>query len=283
VLVAVALIVGAVFIRRAIDDNPSASPATHDGPTRVVCAPEVAAACDDLDAARDAVTIEDAATTAARLSKAGAAIDAWVVPQPWPAIVDDARQRAGLDPLFEDSTVVARSPLVAVGADGGPACDWRCIGGGDARIGAAAPGSGVGLLEAGAVAAGYFGTSAVATNDFDAAFESWLAAFTARVHDDEQPVTRLLLSRAFFDVAISWEADAKSTLDAASADRRAGLALQYPAPMAYLDVAVAESGVPADLAADVGAALHAHGWRRPASTPNGLPKAGVLVALRDLL
>jgi hypothetical protein len=101
-------------------------------------------------------------------------------------------------------------------------------------------------------------------------------------------VTRLLQSRAFFDVALSFEAEAKAALASASADRKAGLALQYPAPMAYLDVVAVTVGTDRggdviDLRSRMARALVDLGWQGPEQAPNGLPKAGVLVALQDLV
>ena len=101
-------------------------------------------------------------------------------------------------------------------------------------------------------------------------------------------MTTLLQSRAFFNAAMSTEADARSQLDAASADRKAGLSLQYPAPVAYVDIVAvdvdpARARVAAGVARTVGALLESRGWKAPASTPDGLPRPGVLAALRDLL
>lgn len=286
-LAAIGLIVGAVVVRGVLDDEDdgTGSAPRAGEPLRVVCATEVAAACEVLDPREYEVTEEDAAVTADRMSGSeDPGIDAWIVPAPWPAMVDDVRVRAGRDARFEDATVVARSPLAIVaGGDPGD-CGWRCIGDGTDRLGAPAPTSGFGLLLLGAAATDWFGTADFATNDFDPVFRSWITGLADRIVVTADPVTRMLQSRAFFDLAVSFEADAARTLDAASADRREGLSLQYPRPVTYLDATVAAVGDASRALVDViGAELVARGWMPPEATPTGLPRPGVLVALRELV
>jgi hypothetical protein len=290
VVVAIGLIVGAVFVRRALDDdgNGSSDPTTDD-PVALVCAIELERACNALDEDDVEVTIEDAADTAAALVGGTAEVDVWAVPAPWPAMVDDARVRAGLAALFStDDAPVARSPLAIVGPDELVDCGWRCLGDRAASgldLGGPAPSSGLGALQVGAFATGWFGTDDFATNDFDAAFTTWLDGVVSATVVTDQPVTRLLQSQAFFDVALSFEADAQAQLDGASADRSEGLALLYPAPVAYLDVLVvgvgdAEAG---DVPEALGAALLDVGWQPPSPDGNGLPRPGVLLALQEVV
>lgn len=287
-LAAIGLIVGAVIVRGVLDDEdngPESSPPRGDEPMQIVCSPEVARACAALDPSEYDVTQEDAAVTATRLSGPDELdIDAWVVPAPWPAMVDDMRVRAGRDAIFDDASVVARSPITIVaGGDPGD-CGWKCIGDGTDRLGAPAPTSGLGLLVLGAAATGWFGTADFATNDFDPAFQSWITALADRIVAANDPVTRMLQSPAFFDLAVSFEADATAALEAASADRREGLSLQYPRPVTYLDATVAAIGDSSTELVDViGAELLDRGWTTPDDTPSGLPRAGVLLALRELV
>ncbi|MEA3019003.1 MAG: hypothetical protein QOI47_527, partial [Actinomycetota bacterium] len=238
---------------------------------------------------RYSVTQEDATVTADRLSSGGGpGFDVWVVPEPWPEMVDAVRARGGLPPLFpQHAGPVASSPLVSI-TSSTARCDWKCVGTGASRIGAVAPTKSLGLLELGAAASGHLGRADFAANDFDAAFQSWVTSFTGRIEATDQPTTRLLQSRAFFDIAITFEVEGHRELARASADRKAGLTLQYPAPVAHLDVVIVDVGAAlADRARDVpgalGAALRAEGWQAPDATPSGLPKAGVLVALRALV
>lgn len=289
--VAAGLIVAAVVIRGVIDDDGNgSSTARRDGPIRVVCAAEVYAACASLDPSRYETRGEDASTTAASLGgDEEPDFDVWIAPSSWPGIVDDARTRRGQTPtLVAEAEPVARSPLVVVGGDDVAGCDWRCIGGKTFSLGAAAPSSGLGTIELGAAASGYFGRSTFAANDLDTPFRAWLEGMTERIVTNDQPVTTLLQSRAFFDAAISTEADARTELDTASADRKAGLSLQYPAPVAYVDVVAVDVDPPraraaAGVARTIGALLESRGWKAPSSSADGLPRPGVLAALRELV
>jgi hypothetical protein len=288
VVVALALILGAMAFRRAREDDGRPSAAPGGRASQIVCAEELRDACDSLGVV---VKIEDASRTAAALSGSGApAIDIWMVADPWPGIVDDARVRAGLEPLFDDASIerVGRSRLGVLGLEGLADCDWRCIGdragAGDLRVGSRAATSGVGVLHIGALAAGWFDKPDFAANDFDGAFTSWITAAADALSVDEDPATRLLQSRAFFDAALSFEAEAAPALDAASDDRSAGLALLYPAPVTYLDALVVDVGGTANELADrVAAALLERGWSAPDDTPTGLPRPGVMIALGGLL
>jgi hypothetical protein len=200
-------------------------------------------------------------------------------------MVDDARVRAGRDALFGEHTeVVARSPITIVaGGDPGD-CGWRCIGDGTDTLGMPGADSGFGLLVLGAAATDWFGTADFAANDFDPAFRSWITGLADRIVVADEPVRRILQSRAFFALAVSYEASARATLDAASADRKDGLSLQYPRPMTFLDATVAAVGDAGSAITDAaGSALLADGWSAPASSPTGLPRPGVLLALQELL
>lgn len=297
VLAALGLIVGAIFVRRSLDGNGDGDGQVTDGkPTtmHVVCAEELRTACEALGfGPRFDIDIEDAAVTADKLQQEGASdvLDIWAVPHPWPDIIDDARTRAGLTPLFADaSTVVGSSRLVAVGDPSLDGCDWKCLGergAGGLRLGSRPLAtSGLGVLTVGAAAAGWFGGPSFATNDFDPAFDRWLAGFVGATEETANPVTQLLQSRAFFDVALSFEAEAGPALENASPDRTEGLALLRPAPAASLDAVVvtAPNGLASesdDLAASLQQALAAAGWSHSPTGPNGLPSPGVLIALRD--
>lgn len=269
---AIAMIAGAVVVRGIIDDEDASADGTGRDPGgRVVCVPELRAVCPAGG------SIEDAAVTADRLAGSGE-VDAWLTFEPWPAMVDDARTRGGLDPLFEESEALAASALVAVGPEDAGDCDWACLVGGERRIGGRALDGGLGLLHLGAITAGVVGTSSFATNDLVPTVRSQISAVADAVQVSGAPVRQLLQSRAFFDVALAHEAEARAELDAASPDRKAGLALLYPSPVTYV-VAVG-AGDPR-LLSGVGAALTDAGWEAPRTS--GLPSAGVLTALRGLL
>lgn len=289
VVVAIGLIVGAVVVRNVVIDGEDAGgggrPASE---LVIVCATDLRAACDDLDGD---VRVEDAEFTATALASGADDIDVWVAPAPWIGIVEDGRTRAGRAPLFTTTTPVARSQLVVVGPVELDGCDWRCIGdraGADLDLGARPFTSGIGTLHLGALASGFFGSDSFAANDFDTTFTAWLAALVDGTTTTPQPVTRLLQSQAFFDAALSYEAEAKPVFDAASEDRRAGLAVAYPRPMAFVDAVVASVGdvgddTADDVATSAAGALTAAGWTDGRAGDDGLPRAGVLVALRELV
>jgi len=271
---AIAMIVVAIVVRGAIDDDDGGGRAGGDGGERVVvCVTELRTYCPS-----DGI-VEDAGRTADRLA-GGEDVDAWLTFDPWPSIVDDARTRAGLEPLFLERTGLASSPLVAVGpADRGD-CDWACLASDpDLRVGSRPfDTSGLGLLHLGAIASGVVGTPAFATNDLVPEVRSTLARTIESTEASGDPVRQLLQSRAFFDVALSVQAEAQPALDAASADRRAGLALLYPAPVANAVVVAAGD---ARLLPGVSADLMAAGWG-DGGVDAALPSFGVLAALRGL-
>src|SRR4051794_19881345 len=122
------MVVGALVFRASRDNGDDSSSAS--GPLRVVCAAELGDACGQF-------ATEPAAATAARLSTSERAdLDGWLVPAPWPELVDQARAGKGLDRLFLSGTPVASSALAlaiqrsregaVLRCNGGP--NWRCIG-----------------------------------------------------------------------------------------------------------------------------------------------------------
>jgi hypothetical protein len=99
------------------DDGGEAGAA---GDGTVLCDTGIAEVCDALAAAGVEVDREAAGASVDRLVRLGndaAGEDvpaAWVTIAPWPAIVDEARERAGYGPLFDpvEGSAVASSPLV---------------------------------------------------------------------------------------------------------------------------------------------------------------------------
>lgn len=162
------------------------------------------------------------------------------------------------------------------------------------------------LLVGGQAATSYFDGAAFASNDFDAGFRAWWTGLWDAI--PSFPATRgtvldqmLAAGQASYDVVGSTEAEAVPTVG--SSRESGNLTISYPSPMATADVVlVPVTGSPgadrvADLAdADTVATLLAGaGWRvegeplldgfDPAlelPPSNGLPRAGVLEALRRL-
>lgn len=107
-IVAALAIVGAGLAVRVARDSGDDGPVTPDA---VVCARDLVALCAGVDGA----TVETPQATFDRLTEREAESVIWVTADPWPAMVDDERQRNGLAPLFEQQLVVASTEIVFVG------------------------------------------------------------------------------------------------------------------------------------------------------------------------
>jgi hypothetical protein len=275
VLVAIGMIAGALYIRGRIDDDGGSSGGGGKGTGgTLVCDPQLEQVC---RAATDDVEVEDAAATAERLLSGDPPPAAWLTPGPWADIVDALRP--GQAPLFEThGAVLASTRLALVAGDGAPT-GWKPlgtqVGNGKVRLGWRDPDSGIGVLQLGAFTTGWFGRDDVATNDFDAAFQSWLEGIDQRAEVARNPLERRLQQgRSFADAVLSYEAEAGPTLEAAAAGRRGDLQPLYPDPVVSVEAVLAGSGARAD---DLRAALQDQGWAAP--RPTNLPSPGVLAAL----
>jgi hypothetical protein len=142
VVVAIAMVGGALVVRNLVFDDDDSSGAGGGGSTeslRVACVAELADVCAELDAD---ITVANAGDTAAELiaasGRADPDVDAWITVAPWAQIVRDQRVAAGNEPLLEDDIgPVARSPLVFVARTDradvlAGACQgevtWTCVG-----------------------------------------------------------------------------------------------------------------------------------------------------------
>lgn len=209
---AIAMIGVALVARGKIDHHQTVAK----GPLHLVCVPEVAEACQSLAGDSVNVAIEGPSTTSANLTQSTTDVDAWIVPSPWPTIVDSRRRRAGLAPLFGGpAPVLGRSPIQLVvwndraailtshcsrssGAkNGAAAIDGRCVGDasgqpwasiggsstwGKVKLGLSDPiltGTGASLL--GATVRSYFGRTTLSLADLnnDDAFAVWFERLVA--------------------------------------------------------------------------------------------------------
>ncbi len=274
VVVAVVMVVAAIAIRARIDDSRNT-----DGDARLVCATELGATCLALDDAVGGldVTVEPAGTTFARLTALPDAdldqpgLDGWLVPGPWPAMVDSTRARCQLRPVFESETnALARSPLAIVVrsdreqvlADGpcagtvawpclGDAAgdDWNDFGGsatwGTVKIGNTDPTtSATGLLVLAQAASEFLGTTEYSRAELAGdAFLAWIGRLEDSAPPAAAPFEQMLQAfpTAVYDAAGDTEADAGPRLASAAPDRRNAFALLYPEPVATADVALALS------------------------------------------
>lgn len=304
-VVAVGMVAGAMVIRSRLDRRQEEQART----LRLTCSVELEAPCRELANAagpgRIELTTERAGVTADRLADATAdpGLDGWLVPDPWPDIVDGRRRAKALPALFATGRErIARSPLVLVvwkeraaalaSRCGGPV-GWRCLGeaaaagpwtasGGKPEWGSLKPGHGepatdaVGLLVLGQAVAGWFGRTDLSTTDIDDDdFARWFSALERAVQPSTSSPLQLMLTAgpAVYDAVGTLEAEAGPLL--ATSARRASVDVLYPSPMATADLvlATASTGGSASslkrLVAGDGArrALAAGGWRVPGVKP----------------
>jgi hypothetical protein len=296
-LVAVGLVTAGYLVREraAAADDPVLGAATP-AATTIRCDAELETACRALRSAGHDVTVEPAGVSFESLSRAEAADapDLWVTVAPWPTMVDDARTRAGLGPLFTSpAELVATSPLVvaiwddradvleATCADAGPSLGcvtaaagqrWTDLGGpeswGPFKLGLSDPTtSSIGLAALAVATADELDTMDFGTRSLtDGAFLDWLGAVAGAVPDFDPPAgsalaTMLQVGPAAFDVALTTEAAAEAARDGGA--QRAAMLRVAPAPSsASVDVVVASRGVGAHEAIldEVAGSLGDHGW-----------------------
>lgn len=305
---AVLLVALALVVRSRIDSGKAADEATANRPSgNLVCATELKAVCAQLAKDNPAVTVrvEEAGITYKVLTASGfdptaAKIDAWLVPQPWPAMVEEAR-RAASEPaaLGDPSAVLGRSPVVLVGWNdrlaalqkscAGGTVDWKCIGavagkpwtdaGGQPTWGAVKPGFGpfdvnaTGLFVFAQATGQFLGRPDYARNDLDdPAYAAWATQLVQAVPtftpSAGTAVDQMLFSGpSSFDVAGSLEALAAAPVT--TGRYKDQLTILYPATAASADVVLApvrgsEPGgrVKQLLESNAGAqALAQSGWR----------------------
>jgi hypothetical protein len=319
-LVAALAMVGVAIVVRNNRDSGGASTTAASGRLQLVCATELAAVCDGINARDADVTIEPATVTADRLHSADPddpGIDGWLAPGPWGAVVDSARSTSA-GRLFADAGApLARSPFVlAVWKDkrAALACataDLGCVGDAVAtrgfRLGVAADDQAEGVLSDAALGAGHAKNSNFATNDLDETdLSDWLAAVDANTdrvsrNPGGRSFTELLtFGAAAADGYLSTEADVGPQFVRAA--KRSQLDLLYVTPPTTADVLLSvRPGKRGDRLnalvrnERIRQLLQANGWRvdglPPAAGVNttprlpsddGLPSAGVLQAVRAI-
>jgi hypothetical protein len=302
---AAGMVVGSLALRARLDRGEEERSTT----LRLTCSAELETPCrtiaDRAGAGRVALTVEPAGTTADRLAGATGelGLDGWLVPEPWPGIVDGRRRARAMPTLFaENRRAVARSPLVLVvwkeraaalaSRCSGPVT-WKCLGdaatagpwtasGGRPEWGSLKPGhaepasDGVGLLVLGQAVAGWFGRTDVSTFDLDDdSFARWFSALERSVpYSAASPLPLMLAAGpAVYDAAGTTESEAGPLL--AQSARRGAVDVLYPAPMATADVVLATTGSESVTSSlrrvatgdDGRRALADGGWRVP-GTPN---------------
>jgi hypothetical protein len=319
-LVAVALVAGALLLRRNViegsDDDTDTTTASTSAPSApadaIVCASELEAACvaiADADPDRD-VVIEPAGVTLDRLAALDDDADApvWLTIAPFPAMVDELRAAASSTPLNAAGEALAASQLSVATPAGGrsatldTACAgaplWRCIGehagepwtaiGGEESWNTVRPSLGAVEREAVALAsfadavAGYFGNPQISSTSFsDPAFIAWLRQLTGPV-DESQLSAGTPLATMAVRPPLDVAATTEAERTAAGGDR---FDVNYPDPTMWVEavLAVPEGvSVPDDVAATAAEALAASGWSDPSSAAQPVPSASTMLALRSL-
>ncbi len=294
------MVVGSLAVRSGLDQSSGGGGSGNGGgELRLVCATELAAVCDALGKTKAKVLVEPAGVTAARLSTDSptgpASLDGWLVPSPWPEIVQSARKRSGLEPQLKAGATLGRSPLVlAVWPDrlgvlrqrcAGGQVTWRCFGdvGGQpaaqVKPGHADVDEAVGLATVGAATAGFFGRTDLIRADLEDndEYRSWLtrlerAVPTFRPTSGTAVRDMLLKGPAAFDAVGTTEAEAAPLV--AMAARPDKPVVIYPSPVTTVDVVLATvpgsraKGISAAVGSDTGLdALAGSGWRVPQRRP----------------
>ena len=307
---AVALIVGAVFLRDALDNRSSDATDTTNKPAgrtvTVVCSTEFRAFCDQLDTKKFIVTVEPAGATLDRLSASGAvAPDAWITLDPFPGMTDVLRDVDTLAPLSPDVVAVAadvpelavtatRSDTLALGCSGRSV--WNCIGGAaglqwstlsaDATSGPVLPGitdpatEAFGLVSFANAVGGYFSNPALDTSSWtDAGFRAWMRTVSAGVRvtvPGTTPLDTMLVRKTEVNIA----ATTKTQTDASTRSNEFTVVPLDPAiPVVAVVATFADGGN--DVVGPITSLLRAGGWSA-ASDPKPQLPAGTFVALRRL-
>lgn len=290
-LLATAMVVGAVVVRRAMDDDGNSPGRDRDvAATRVICADDlVEDVCSD-----PGMVVEPEADTADALIDADGRRDAdvrmWLAVGPWPSMVDEARRAANKPGLFEVVRPLAGTELAVIVRNKPAQCPaevtWRCLGDAlvaGARVSGPPRGTGIRLLATAAFATAYLGRSDFASNDItdDPAASDWLYAVDRGLETTRQfgatSVADFLTKPGAADVFVTTAADAVA--NAAPPSQRV-----TPEPLvkvgAYLGGANRRDAE-GDLARELEDRLQLFNWRPPVQVATGLPSPGVLQALRD--
>lgn len=294
-VVAVGLVVGAVFVRRVIDDDDTSAraPDTSNPTTGVtLCAADLGDVCGNLDL----VKIEAPAATVDRLAKGDPlGADYWIVAAPWPQIALQRAAQQGRDlGLTVPITPLARTPLglfarptvTGVLDQCGTPVDWKCLTRSTAtvRVDFEDPSvSTAGLLAVIQQAAALYGSADFGSNDFRL-FDRELAQLKAARATAPSGATVFerfgLFNHADVLVALFAPGE-RQLLREAFKDKLVG---RGSTPTVSADVVVVSTGDPSAKTSDeVRTALSKAGWSTNNLPPTTqLPTADVIIALQDL-
>lgn len=293
---AVLMVVGALALRQAREDDGGGADPREPVSRAVVCADELAEAC--RQAGLEVASADAGATADALIARDGRLEGrAWVTTRAWAELVLAERAFAGLDALVQlEGPPVASSPVLislwedAADSLGCAPVGWACLAeragtelpdGNRLTVGSPHIESATGLVVAASQAADLLGSSDYSRNDFDLddRFRRLGPALSERRL--ERPLSTMR-SRGPGELTATGTtaADARNTSSTLGAIVSVG-----PAVPVRADVVVVVGdgeGLDDDERAALGQALEALGWQGPADGPDGLPDGAVLAALRSL-
>lgn len=314
-VIAVALVIGAILLRNALDDSSADSPTTDrpsGGPYQLVCSTEFASVCKTISDDGVTVVVEPAGVTLDRLAATDDDVlpDAWLTLEPFPAMLDETRDRttsfgtaiktmqliAVTDQTFVAPTIKAEALAAAcgtaniagcVGARAGEA--WSALGNDEipdkVKPGIADPATeAIGLLALANGAAGFFGTLDFDPNDLrsDNDARTWLRAFARNavvIGAGATPLSTMLVRDTKVDVAASSSAEVQASPRPLTDAYR----VLVPNPAFELRAAwvVLGDDDDDDLRSKLASALDSAGWEIPGDGPTPLP-ASTFINLRTL-
>ena len=288
-LLAIALIIGAIVVRRHLDeqDHVSATSGSTSTPTdiaiTVACVSDLSAICKAYSAKHPTVKIVvEPYTSTVKAVIGGTGPAAWVTIDPLPLLTNLATV-----------TPLAESPMVAVtskslGSPYGSTCaagavTWKCIGdvaSSTIRVGHLDPRTtAVGLTAMGALTRGFLGSDADATKvviDDRDDFQSWLSNVEASVQgyvsSSTSAVNAILTRPSSARVAITTDADYIAQIGT----RGSEFPLVTPTPIVRARAVVASATstvLPSTMSAELTQLLITDGWAAVTTGPTGLPSS----------
>jgi hypothetical protein len=299
-VLAAGLVVGAVFVRRAIDHHGGSGAG---GVPQVVCASEVQAACLRLASSGliHVARIEDPGQTTDRLSTADGTLgaDAWLVSGFWPQIVTGNRARAGLPPLDLTSSAVLGTQPARVFLRPARAkttiahcspLEWKCLApmaaqpwtsfGGQpdwGQVSLALPpiDTTAGLVTVADAVGSAAGSDHYASNDIVDQVDEFMQRLARDATTMTDPVDSMVVQPGSVDITAGLKADSNG-------QPNGSVTTVWAAPAATVGAVIAGPTGGLDLGA-VRHALELTGWDAPTDTSQittGLPRPDVMDAVR---
>ncbi len=277
-LLSVAMVLGAIALRRALRDDNARDSDAPEHRRSIICDNVLEAACRALSGVD--VRSERPAVTAERLATGGSLdADAWVVASPWVTIAGFGPAQ----PLLETSAPIAHTSVAAVlrRAPELTSCHtWQCLAEPGRRVAHDSVDTTSGLAGIGALVAGHLHDGDRPRTDFarndideDDGFDQWLneVEHSANLVSRGAPVIRQIQTTGVFDVALGLG------VDASGVNPQAVDAVVPPdGPTVAVVIAGNPDAVPLE---QLRAALTRAGWRAGRGTRDFNP--GALATLRE--